>query len=261
MRSNLEEALLSGAFLFSLLLLGSVVTYPLLAGDCQPSSDIQKAEVAAVIDGDTLRLKDGRHVRLIGLDTPELGHQGSADMAGARGAREGLRQLIKQTKGVIFLQTGNQPKDRYGRLLAHVYSAEQKNLNRRLLEMGLSYQIAVPPNLRHLACYLDAEALARRAGMGLWQGSPRDAQSLREDETGFRLLQGRVTRIGSSRSSLWLNLQGGLALRITWDDWSGFELSDPKALQGRRLEVRGWLYRVKGEPRIRIRHPSAIRWL
>jgi endonuclease YncB( thermonuclease family) len=32
--------------------------------------------VAYVVDGDTIRLKSGRYVRLIGIDTPEVGQCG-----------------------------------------------------------------------------------------------------------------------------------------------------------------------------------------
>lgn len=254
-----KKAPLSGAFLLSLLLCSAVA--PLYASQCQAPADVHEARVETVVDGDTLHLRDGRKVRLIGLDTPEIGHRGTADGVGAQAARRALLQMIEQSGGRVYLKPGNQSKDRYGRLLAHVFNAKRENLTWRLLREGKGYQIAVPPNLGFLDCYLEGEAEARKAGLGLWRVGPVDVQRLQGDETGFHLLQGLVIRVNTSRSGLWLNLQGGVALRITWVDWRNFELADPQALKGRRLEVRGWLYRSEEMQRMRLRHPSAIHWL
>jgi hypothetical protein len=60
---------------------------------------------------------------------------------------------------------------------------------------------------------------------------------------------------------VWLNLEGGLALRITWKDWENFSIQALDTLVGRTLEVRGWIYRRKLAQRLQVRHPSSIRWL
>jgi len=214
-----------------------------------------------VLDGDTLRLENGTDVRLIGLDTPELGRDGKPDMPGAREAKRVLQQLVRQAGDQIYLQRGSQQRDRYRRLLAHLFTPGGESLTRRLLRRGLAYQIAVPPNLGHLGCYVEAESRARLEGLGLWRGSVRDASTLRGDESGFHLLRGEVQRVGRSPGALWLNLRGGLALRIEQEDLSIFQLPRSESQVGRRVEVRGWLYRRNGEQRLRVRHPSALRWL
>lgn len=38
----------------------------------------EQVRVQQVVDGDTVRLVDGRSVRLIGINTPEIGHGGVA---------------------------------------------------------------------------------------------------------------------------------------------------------------------------------------
>ncbi|WP_132530889.1 thermonuclease family protein [Pseudomonas aeruginosa] len=43
---------------------------------CRPTGALQNVEVARVVDGDTVRLRDGRSVRLIGINAPELAHNG-----------------------------------------------------------------------------------------------------------------------------------------------------------------------------------------
>jgi hypothetical protein len=49
------------------------------------------ARIASVYDGDTVRLTDGRGLRLIGLDTLELGHDGAPDQAYTQRATDALR--------------------------------------------------------------------------------------------------------------------------------------------------------------------------
>lgn len=259
--ASIKKAPHRGAFLLWLVWSGCILPQPLLAGGCGKPEGSEKARVAKVIDGDTLQLSDGRHVRLIGIDTPELGYDGEPDMPGARAAKTGLQHLVSQSSHQIYLQPGRQPRDRYRRWLAHLYTLDGKSFTQALLVNGLGRQIAIPPNLSHLTCYQWAEAQARADRVGLWKVAVQDAASLHGDETGFHLLQGRIIRVGKSRSALWLNLEGGLAIRITWEEWAGFSLPDTESLQGRRLELRGWLYRRNGEQRVRVRHPSAIRWL
>jgi hypothetical protein len=108
-----------------------------------------------------------------------------------------------------------------------------------------------------------AESRARKAGLGVWssRSAAVDASHLTGKEEGFRLIQGVIDRIGRSRRSLWLNLRHGPALRIDWKDWAYFSDLVPEDRRDHRLEVRGWLYRRKGQQRMQVRHPSAIRWL
>lgn len=252
-----------GAFLLWLSCILGVAIHPstLRAAACTAPQDAETAEVRLVIDGDTLQLRDGRHIRLIGLDTPEIGRDGEPDMPGAQAAKAALQRLVREGGDRIYLQPGQEPRDRYRRWLAHLYSADGKSLTQALLREGLGRQIAIPPNLSNLECYRDAEAEARAERRGLWKTALQEAASLHGDERGFHLLRGRIVHVGRSRSGLWLDLDGGVAIRITWRDWAAFDLSKPESLQGRRLEFRGWLYLKNGELRVRVRHPSAIRWL
>jgi hypothetical protein len=151
--------------------------------------------------------------------------------------------------------------DRYRRQLAHLYDRHGKSINRELLAQGAGYLIAIPPNLRNHGCYREAEKEARKRQKGVWRRPIEEASELSGNETGFHILAGYIVRVGESRSGVWLNLDGGLALRITWDDWERFGIDDPQSRHNTRIEVRGWIYRRDGNQRIRVRHPSAIRWL
>ena len=230
--------------------------------DCPAPAEAAVVTVAWVYDGDSLRLKDGRKLRLIGIDTPELGRDGAPDRPGAEVARARLQGLLDAQGGRVLLRPGLEARDRYGRRLVHLYLPDGRNLARLLLAEGLGLAVAVPPNLSSLDCYFDAEGQARSARLGLWRGDPEvQAAELPADAEGFHLVQGRIRRVGNSRRALWLNLHGGLALRVDRTDLQYFSDLEADARLGRALEVRGWIYRRNGERRMQLRHPAALRWL
>lgn len=82
-----------------------------------------------VIDGDTLRLPDGRRVRLLSVDTPELGRP-CADAA-----RDFARAFV--AGGELRLVPEQPRRDGYGRLLADV-EVGGRSLSRALLAAGLA---------------------------------------------------------------------------------------------------------------------------
>src|SRR6188472_4730289 len=57
----------------------------------------ERAVVASVTDGDTLRLRDGRRVRLVQIDAPELG----SGECYSRAARTGLLRLVPVGSAVV----------------------------------------------------------------------------------------------------------------------------------------------------------------
>jgi len=236
---------------------------PSAATGCPADPAIDKrATVAAVLDGDTVRLANGRDVRFVGLNTPEFGRDGEPDEPGARAARRALDNLLTTTNRRIALEIAPEREDDYARLLAHPYTPTGKNITRRLLERGLGWRVTVPPNLAHSRCYARAERRARQAQRGVWQGPEppwRAAAALAGDAGGFHLVRGRIQRVGRSARAFWLELEG-LTLRLARADLSYFD-GDPAHWQGRRLRVRGWIYRVDGAARMNLRHPAAIEWL
>jgi endonuclease YncB( thermonuclease family) len=214
--------------------------------------------VLHVIDGDTLALHGIGNARLIGIDTPELGRDGGPDAPFAVQAGEALRQLVATSGQRIRLVAGMEKRDRHGRRLAHVYDGAGRNLNEILLRRGLAYLSIFPPNLRFLDCYAEAEAEARRASRGLWSAPALQAADLGENDQGFRRVAGKVQSVGRKRNTAWIALDGGLEAHIREQDLAHFNAAMLDSLTGRRVELRGWLYRYRGKPRMRIRHPSAF---
>lgn len=234
---------------------------PLGAGEpCRTTRVDEAVQVAQVHDGDSLRLSDGRKLRLIGINTPELGRDHVPAEPLAREARRQLLELLGDEPGVT-LRYGPERRDRHGRLLAHVFSRNGVNLGAQLLRDGYAMALAIPPNLELLPCYLDAEREAARAGRGIWSHpwfEPLDGAALAKVRPGFRRVAGRVTAVKHTAKSIWLTLDTPLALRIAREDSRYFATLAPESLAGRAVVARGWLTRRHGRWQMRIRHPAAL---
>jgi len=207
---------------------------------CAAPTSVTRVEVQRVVDGDTVRLTDGRSVRMIGLNAPETDKKGRADEPFAVAARQRLQALVEASEGRVGLVSGREAKDRYGRTLAHLYGADGENLEARLLAEGLGFQVGVAPNVDLVACQQAAENTARRARLGLWRQSP--VQSVTQiKQSGFALISGRVSKIERNRGAIWIELQGSLVLRIAPDLVRQFDADLLSGLQGKTIEARGWV--------------------
>ena len=238
---------------------------PLSANICSVNQFHETAEVAHVYDGDTVKLVDGRKIRLIGINTPERGRNSQQDEPFYLAAKSQLQEIIRKNNYQIKIAYGKDKHDRYKRLLAHIFTSDDKNITATLIKNGMGFTIAVPPNIRLLNCYQDAEADAKKNKRGIWHhkfSRAINVTSLNKSARGFHLVKGTVERIGESRSSFWLNLNSKsgakFALRILKKNMSYFNQLHPKDLLNRQLTARGWIYEVKGEQRMTIHHPASL---
>ena len=131
-----------------------------------------RAAVRRVIDGDTIELSDGRLVRYIGIDTPEVrrrrGGQWVVDPEPfGNAASEANRRLVAGR--TVRLEYEAQTHDRFGRLLAYVYVSDQL-VNEELLRLGYAQLLTIPPNVRYVERFRQVMAEARRSQRGLWSG-------------------------------------------------------------------------------------------
>ena len=91
MRSNLDKKALFSAFLFAC----TILPTSLRADDCRLPGTPEPAEIAAVLDGDTVRLADNRRVRLLAFGTLEVDHEHpERSTALALEARKTLQYLL-----------------------------------------------------------------------------------------------------------------------------------------------------------------------
>ncbi len=221
----------------------------------------EQVVVAHVYDGDTVRLADGRKLRFIGINTPERAREERPAEPLADEATRAVERMLQHHGYRLGLRHDREGHDRYGRLLAHPYLPDGHSLNVGLLQRGLAAALVVPPNEWNQKCYFDVERAARRDGEGIWGQEhfrPLASRDVGRDVRGFRFVSGRVVRIGRSRKSLWLNLEGNVALRIPRSNLERFSEYAPDSLKGRRVVARGWVNYHKGQSVITLRHPASL---
>jgi len=211
-----------------------------LAADCDMPVAPESVKVVHVYDGDTVKLSDGRRIRLIGINAPETAKDEQPAEAFANESTRFLQRLLKEAD--TSLQQGIAAQDRYKRTLGHLY-ANGKHVGSAMLKAGLAYHIAIPPNLTHIECLQAAEANAVNAKRGLWQSNPvRAVESLQGREAGFRLLTGKVAAVKKIRSGWIIEIGDQLAVKFGKDvaqDLGG--KAKLVALKGKTIQVRGWI--------------------
>lgn len=230
------------ALLWSAFFVACLITPALQANPCAPVGKDNDVTSRLVIDGDTLELADGRRVRLLGIDTPEIGRRGEPSEPYARAAKKRLQALVREPG--LRMYVGEEPRDRYGRLLAHLFSGNGRNIEAQLLEEGLGFALVVPPNDRLVECHGLAETRARVAERGVWSRSPVVPAS-RVSEGGFALVRGQVVSVSEGGGHLWLDLNGPITLRIGRDERDAFSKGSAgrpsQRWVGRTVEARGWI--------------------
>ncbi|MEJ2572904.1 MAG: thermonuclease family protein [Gammaproteobacteria bacterium] len=255
--SRLRSAITLGVWCCSLLLTGSAGA----KAQCGTDHIDERVTVDHAYDGDTVTLRDGRRLRLIGVDTPELGRDGKPDQAYAVAARDALRGLLKEQGPELDLRLDHTRRDVYHRLLAHAFLRDGTSLSAWLLERGYGTLLIIPPNDWNARCYAAAEGRARADKAGVW-ALPKyyaiASTRLQKTARGYHLIEGRVTHVGKSAHSLWLDLEGGVAARIDRKDLDYFPVKSWADLVGKEVMVRGWVHPYRDEMQVRLRYPTDL---
>ncbi|MBU3948246.1 MAG: thermonuclease family protein [Proteobacteria bacterium] len=124
-------------------------------------------EVKWVNDGDTIVLKDGRKIRYIGINAPEIEHkENKAEPYGDK-AKEFNKKLVYLQK--VRLEFDSEKHDQYDRLLAYVYLSDGTFVNNEMIEKGFAYCLPNPPNLKHEKLFLKSQQNAMKLKKGIWQ--------------------------------------------------------------------------------------------
>lgn len=230
---------------------------------CTGDSFDESATVKYVHDGDTVKLLDGRKIRLIGINAPEVAKDERKAENYALPARDLLRTLLSKYQNHIQLVHGKETKDHYQRSLAHLFLPDGTNLQEQLLLSGTVNAITIPPNDRFSDCYQQAEKQALCKKNGLWSGAIIKIADLQDSASGFRVLKGKLLNIQTSRKGFWLTLEHGLSLRVAIQQQALFDMQRLQSLVGQSVIVRGWL-QTKNRPKagqrfyMQIKHPSSI---
>ncbi len=130
-----------------------------------PSSS-KGLKVKFVYDGDTILLENGKKVRLLGIDAPEIDHETGKNEFMALPAREFNVRLLRNAR--VSLEYDRERKDRYGRYLAYVFLEDGLMLNGLLLREGLAHVFYFTLNLKHQGRFLLLQRQAMKKGVGIW---------------------------------------------------------------------------------------------
>jgi endonuclease YncB( thermonuclease family) len=133
-----------------------------------PSSSV--AVVATITDGDTLTLTNGYRVRLLQIDSPEVG----TGECYSRAARTALLNLAPVgSRMTLTTDPTLDTVDRYGRILRYV-TRGSTHVNLEMVRRGAAAPYFYRGDRGRYASQLMAAATAAKAAKrGLWRASPR----------------------------------------------------------------------------------------
>ena len=132
------------------------------------ASSSSRAVVARVLDGDTIVLTSGEHVRLVQIDTPEKGSECYGEAASALTRR----LLLPGTHVRIEPDPSLDRVDHYGRELAYVWK-DGEDVNLTLVREGAAgVWFFDGKRSRYANALLQAAERARADHRGLWGACP-----------------------------------------------------------------------------------------
>ena len=133
------------------------------------SAAVSPAVVASVTDGDTVRLPDGRRVRFVQIDTPEIG----TGECYSRASKKALLRLGARTeRRRLEAEPALDQVDRFGRLLRYLWRGGA-NVNLQLVRQGAAAPYFYGGDLgRYANRLLSAAKAAKAARRGLWGACP-----------------------------------------------------------------------------------------
>ncbi|MFC7443444.1 thermonuclease family protein [Laceyella putida] len=123
-----------------------------------------------IVDGDTARFEiNGKveSVRFLLIDTPETSHPRLGEQPLGPEAKAFTNKLLSNAKQV-YLEWDREKRDKYDRLLAHIY-ADNQSVQQALLKEGLARVGYIYESKNHLDEYRKAEDVAQAAKKGVWQ--------------------------------------------------------------------------------------------
>ncbi|BBA33445.1 Micrococcal nuclease-like nuclease [Methylocaldum marinum] len=215
--------------------------------------------VKLVFDGDTFLLDNGEKVRLLGINTPEVDSPKKMGEAGGEEAKQWLQSRL--TGRMVRLEQDRELRDKYGRMLAHVFTENREHVNLTLVDAGLAFVDIHPPNLKFAEALTRAQNRAEQARRGIWGMPEYRAKSVgaliaRPRLRGWQRLTGRPTGISSGRRYVRLKFSDRFEVRIAKKNLSLFP--PLKTYLTQTVETRGWVSRRRGNYSIFVKHPSAL---
>lgn len=249
-------------FIFFLTIVGLFAKRFLQHGQGRGSSFPESGLVTVVYDGDTIKVRfkneHERKVRLIGIDTPEI-----------EDSREEVRFRAHMAKRFAFfylyrkrikLSYDWEIEDKYGRLLAYIWTENEGLFNKFILSEGFAVVFLNFP-FRYRKEFIEAEREARRLEKGLWKNGPYPSISMREARNHIgKILTVKYTctRVRTKGKFVFLHSSGEeFSTLIPRENTSLFP--GLNSFRGKVLFVTGFLEEYKGKSQIIAFFPKQIK--
>lgn len=225
-----------------------IASHTAFAAPCQFEAQ-GEGRVAAIVDARSVRLDDGREIRLTGIEATAT-------------TKQALTSLLIG-RDVTLRSTDDTP-DRYGRQSALLFiGVSDTSVQAMLLAQGDALVSAEIADKDCATALMSAEAEARRQKKGNWAdpSAIKNAESPDDILAGigrFMVVEGKVLSVRQAGAMTYLNFgwnwTRGFAVTISKRTLPVFESAGMtlKSLENRRIRVRGWVEGTAG-PRIDVR--------
>lgn len=144
------------------------------------TADRMRATVTWVIDGDTLELDGGERVRMLGIDTPEISHPRIESPEPYSWLAQEYLALLIEGKTVFLQGEGDRDRDRFGRLLRHVYlplpDGGELFVEEEMVRAGFARAYDEWPDAFHHDHFTAIERQAREAFLGRWHSRKKKVE-------------------------------------------------------------------------------------
>ena len=132
----------------------------------------EEITIAAVKDGDTVKLADGRDIRFCGIDAPETAKRGKPGQPGGEESKQYLEALVNKANGkgsITVIDT-----DRYGRTVAEItlripdLPGGEVNVNSEMIASGNAFFYKQYSNCPNAKSFETAEGRAKQKKLGIF---------------------------------------------------------------------------------------------
>jgi micrococcal nuclease len=229
----------------------------LLAASSRPEN---RGIVVVVYDGDTIRVRfdsgEERKVRLIGIDTPEIGeklHETPLEALFAK--RFTFHHLFRQRVRLTYEQ---EREDRFGRLLAYVWY-DSGMFNQLILEQGFA-RVFQKFSYAYKDKFIRIQKEAQTRGRGFWRDGlyPLVPMSQVKEHIGNLVrIKFFCDRIRENGRLLFMQPRSADFAALIQKEFLPL-FGDVQRMNGKTIEVFGFLEEYRGQPQIMLFFPSQI---
>jgi endonuclease YncB( thermonuclease family) len=232
---------------------------PVRAAGCAFASQ-GEGRVADIIDERTFRLEDGREIRMAGIEP-------APPDADANSRTAALSSILAGHD--VTMQGTDDTPDRYGRQTAFVFLEPSQTLVQGLLlAEGAALASAEIGDRKCQDILLEAEATARQAKKGVWNGSTAMKKAEIPDDIlavvgRFALVEGKVLSVRQAGATTYLNFGRNwtrdFAATISRRAMPAIEAAGIvlKSLENQQIRIRGFVEARPG-PRIELLRAAQI---